>query len=139
VRIPGQTSLDEIGGELKVWDAGTGQEIMDFRGHTGLIQSVAFSPDGKRLVSSSYDQTVKVWDASTGQTMLSLQKAKKFPFPDDVRGDLEKMRVAIANNQELMMRRCIWSLAFSPDGKRLVGGGGDGTVKIWDGTRVSAP
>ena len=43
------------------------------KGHTGAVWSVAFSPDGKRIVSGSEDKTLKVWDATTGQEMLTLK------------------------------------------------------------------
>ncbi len=41
-----------------------GEEPLTLKGHTGPVMSVAFSPDGKRLASSSRDQTVKVWDVT---------------------------------------------------------------------------
>jgi WD40 repeat protein/serine/threonine protein kinase len=72
------------------------------RGHKGGVSSVAFSPDGTRLVSGSFDQTVKVWDAATGQEALALKGHK------------------------------VTSVAFSPDGKRLVSGNHDQTVSVWD-------
>ena len=53
------------GGEdstVKIWDSRTGELVRTFRGHTGLVSSLAFSPDGKRLYSGSRDTTVKVWD-----------------------------------------------------------------------------
>ena len=36
------------------------------RGHSGWVRSVAYSPDGKHIVSGSFDNTVKVWDSQTG-------------------------------------------------------------------------
>jgi WD40 repeat protein len=56
------------GGEdstVKVWDGWTGKLLHTFRGHTGLVSSLAFSPDGQRLYSGGRDKTVKVWDLST--------------------------------------------------------------------------
>jgi WD40 repeat protein len=56
-------------GELKVWDAMTGQEALTLKGHTGSVHSVAFRPDGKRLVSGDG----MVWDADRGLKLLPPQ------------------------------------------------------------------
>jgi WD40 repeat protein len=72
--------------------------------HNDAVQSVAFSPDGKRLATGSWDRTVKLWDAATGQELLTLK------------GDLGWVN----------------SVAFSTDGKRLATGSSDGTVRLWD-------
>ena len=58
---------------MKVWDAATGHEILTLKGHTGMVSSVAFSPDGKRLASAVTDRTVKVWDAESGKETLTLK------------------------------------------------------------------
>ena len=73
---------------------------------------MAFSPDGKRIVSGSWDKTVKVWDAATGQETLTLKGHTG----------------------------AVTSVAFSPDGKRIASGSEDKTVKVWDAaTRPGDP
>jgi WD40 repeat protein len=86
------------------WDAETGQEIRTFRGHTGQVRSVAFSPDGTRVLTGSSDETAKLWDAETGQ----------------------EIRTFLGHTGWVV------SVAFSPDGKRVLTGSWDGTAKLWD-------
>ena len=74
-------------------------------GHRGSIISVTFSPDGKRIVSGSLDQTLRLWDAATGS-----------PIGEPMWGHAE----------------AVTSVAFSPDGKLIASGSIDATVRLWD-------
>ena len=74
------------------------------QGHDRGALSVAFSPDGTRLASTSSDSMIKLWDASTGTELFTLQ----------------------GNQGEAT---CV---AFSPDGKTLVSGYRFHTIKLWD-------
>jgi WD40 repeat protein len=89
-----------------LWNADTGQPIgnplIDQSGPT----SVAFSPDGRRLVSGSFKGTPRLWDADTGQ-----------PLGAPLTGHTG----------------WVTSLAFSPDGQRLASASLDGTLRIWPG------
>ena len=51
---------------MRVWDADTGQPVgQPFTGHTNYVNDVAFSPEGKRIVSGSEDGTLRLWNADT--------------------------------------------------------------------------
>jgi WD40 repeat protein len=86
-----------------------GKEILSCKGHTGEVKGVAFSRDGKWLVSGGADRRVRVWEASTGRELFS------FKGHDDG----------------------VTSVAFRPDGKCLATASLDHTVKVWD--TVSEP
>jgi WD40 repeat protein/serine/threonine protein kinase len=104
---PDGRKIVSIGGNntLKVRDADSGRELTTLRGHKGNVLSATFSPDGKRIVSSS-DRTIRVWDANSGSELIT-----------------------ITGHGE-----AINSVAFSPDGKRIVSGSRDNLVKVWDAT-----
>src|SRR5262249_18362685 len=48
-----------------------GQEVATLHGHAALVSACAVTPDGRRVVSASYDQTLKVWDLESGACLLT--------------------------------------------------------------------
>ena len=58
--------------EIVVWDLFTGREQRRFTGHPATVRSVEALADGRRLLSTSYDQTIRVWDLDTGENLTSL-------------------------------------------------------------------
>jgi WD40 repeat protein/DNA-binding SARP family transcriptional activator len=127
----------------KLWDALSGQELYTITDHTDRVSGVSFSPDGKRLITSSHDNTVKVRDAETGRVLLTPQGDAGFMgvySPDGTRfftssSDHVKYRMwDAATGQELFAISLgdIASFVFSTDGKRLVFGGQNGDLTVWD-------
>ncbi|MBI5708306.1 MAG: hypothetical protein HZC36_15085, partial [Armatimonadetes bacterium] len=57
----------------RVWDAGTGRELMKLEGHSHVVNSAVYSADGRRILTSSYDKTARVWDAETGRELMKLE------------------------------------------------------------------
>jgi WD40 repeat protein len=68
-----ESSLVPDDKSVRVWDAKTGEQLRELQGHTDNVTSVAFSPDGNRIVSGSWDKSVRVWDAKTGEQLRELQ------------------------------------------------------------------
>ncbi|KAJ7327978.1 WD40-repeat-containing domain protein, partial [Mycena albidolilacea] len=89
---------------IHIWDAFTGTKLQTLQGHSDFVLSLAFSPDGKHLVSGSRDKTVRIWEVVTGTELDTLQ------------------------GHSLNVR----SVGFSPDGKYVASGSEDNTVRTWD-------
>ena len=97
----------------------------DQYGNTGVL-SVGYSPDGAKVVSSGYDGTLKVWDAGTPARPIP-HLAQNLSAPTLAAASLELK----AEKQSAHSDR-VTSVAFSPDGKTIVSGSDDQTIKVWD-------
>ncbi|MBG1259620.1 hypothetical protein F8S20_11070 [Nostoc sp. BAE] len=93
-----------VDNEIYLWEVANIKQIITCNGHTALVQSLSFSPDGQILASGSNDQTVKLWNVHTGQCLKTLQGHTSW----------------------------VQSLSFSPDGQMLASGSNDQTVRLWD-------
>ncbi|HEV3259802.1 MAG TPA: WD40 repeat domain-containing protein [Gemmataceae bacterium] len=114
-------------------------------GHDSAVDSVAFSPDGKRLAAASYDRKIHLWDPATGKEVLQLvghqDRVYSVAFsPDGKRLASASMDRTVrlwdaATGKEIRLltghENTVLSVAFSPDGKVLASGSVDGTVRLW--------
>lgn len=96
-------SSDERG-NVKVWDAASGQMIVELEGHRGAVSALAFAPDGVSMASGGEDETIRLWDAYGGLPLATLE----------------------GHEAE------VTAVGYSPSGQRLASASEDGTIKIWD-------
>ena len=87
-----------------LWNISTGVKMKVFQGHQHIVQTIAFSHDGQRFISGSFDNAVFVWDIGSGKKIRSLE--------------------GHSGN--------ITSVQFSPDDSRAITVSADGTTRVWE-------
>jgi WD40 repeat protein len=134
-------------GNILLWDLGADRPRHTLTGHYATVTGLAFAPGGGLLASTSYDGTVRLWDTLSGRQLLTTPGVHGPWFSHDGRG------LAFANGTRLEILRVgetevVWThlrtrnagiaaVDFSPDGRLLAGGGEDG-VHVWDVTSGAA-
>ncbi len=142
-----------------IWDAATGALVHELEGHARRVASVAFSPDGHWIVTTSADFTARLWDAETGEQHAVLRghedvvncaafspdsrlvatgagKSTFYMGRKDAQSDDNTARVwDVATGEPVAVLRGheyqIRDVAFSPDGSSIITASEDRTLRIW--------
>ena len=130
------------------YEDSTQRLLRTFSGHTDSVCSVAFSPDGKTIISLGYDKSIVIWDANTGSQRKLITPAEDYTSPTVIAFSPSGECFCTASH---LNRICIWdaltadcigtlsghenkinSIQFSADGTMIVSGSSDKTVRVWD-------
>ena len=144
-------SLEKIRGILVQEERLARKNSLLYKGHSGWVRTVAWSPNGLRLASGAWDNTVQLWDAADGRFVFI--HAEHLSWINAVVWSPNSTRIASASNdgavhvwdastgREVFTNRTFFTyeghlddvraLAWSPDGTRLASGGNDAMVRVW--------
>jgi WD40 repeat protein len=131
---------------MKLWNVADGKLVRSFEGHTHHVLGAAWRADGRVLISSGADMVLKVWDARTGEQTRTVQNqftkevtSVAFAADDLViacGGDAKVRGInpTNGNNQRDFSgpSEYMYAVAASADGKTILAGGLDSTLRIWN-------
>jgi WD40 repeat protein/serine/threonine protein kinase len=147
-QVASSSSLPNMMGEIKVWEAGTGREVRGLLGHTSPAFGVAFHPNGKQLASAGWDRNVRIWDLQTGKQVGLLKDHRQYVTSVAYSRDGKLLASAGGDNviiiwdaltlQKLRtlrgLRAIVTQVAFAPDSRRLASASYGETIRLWDAT-----
>jgi hypothetical protein len=130
----------------RIWDAESGKEVAVLKGHPLPVHIAAFSGDGKRVVTASWD--ARIWDAESGKGIAVLKGHDRSMSSAAFSGDGKRVVTASRDNiariwdtesgKEIAVLKghdgSVPTAAFSGDATRVVTASDDNTARIWDVT-----
>jgi WD40 repeat protein len=141
---------------ITVWDTKTRKEEKELKGHSEPVVALAFTPNGRYLISCSRDGAIKIWETATWSEEGGTEQGKTAPLSLAVSPDSRSLAVACWSGEVMfynlskevgtnrLRKDLVWTqlgfrahdlpvttVAYRSDGKMLVSGSIDGTVKIW--------
>ncbi|HOW74017.1 MAG TPA: protein kinase [Phycisphaerae bacterium] len=119
---------------IRLWDAATGELRGSLQGHQRFIHALAFSPRGSLLASASADYSIGLWDIAFERPVMLNTPTTRSVGPSTGEQGSPGASSALSGGPMRPLRghaREVWTLAFSPDGRRLVTGCKDGAVWLW--------
>lgn len=142
----GDSILTVGGSDARLWSLQTGAERISFSPN-GIVASAGFSPDGKHIVTGSWDNSARVWNAESGQAELKLTGQHE-GFVNSAVYSPDAATIATASDDKTAVlwnagsgavervlkghAAAVRSAVFSPDGKRLLTASTDKTARLWD-------
>jgi hypothetical protein len=142
-------TVDLLSLEARIWDTARGEALRTLAGHTSTIRALAFSPDGKRLITAGDDGTARIWDVESGEQQQILRGHSGAivcaDFTSDGRriltasGEDGTVRVWVARTgrvRSMLQQPGIRQFSASPDGRTLLAVAGN-NLTLW--RRTSAP